>query len=85
MTSMNETFEYLGTLNLQTLIKREKFDIFQTEERKMLMVLDAFLTFKGRYMGVFIHDGGLVEKLEGETKFPEELLIEKFKNILVTT
>ena len=50
--------------------------LFQTEERKMLMVLDQFLTFKGRYMGVYIHDGGLVEKFEGEKEFPPELLIQ---------
>lgn len=50
--------------------------IFQTEERKLLMILDWFLLKRKRYMGVFIHDGGLVEKLEGETQFPEELLVE---------
>ena len=50
--------------------------IFQTEERKILLVWDKFLQEKGRYMAVYIHDGGLVEKLEGETKFPEELLLE---------
>lgn len=46
--------------------------LFQTEERKILMVIDWVLRHQDRYMGVFIHDGGLVEKLEGETKFPEE-------------
>jgi hypothetical protein len=50
--------------------------IFQTEERKCLMALDSFLTSKGRYMGVLIHDGGCVEKLEGELEFPKELLID---------
>jgi hypothetical protein len=50
--------------------------LFQTEERKMLMVWDAFLTFKGRYLSVYIHDGGYVKKLEGETHFPPELLVE---------
>jgi len=55
--------------------------LFQTEERKMLMVWDAYLTFTNRYMGVFIHDGGYVEKLEKETIFPQELLIEGAMNI----
>ena len=50
--------------------------IFQTEERKILLVWDRFLQEKGRYLAVYIHDGGLVEKMEGETKFPEELLAE---------
>lgn len=50
--------------------------IFQTEERKLLMILDWFLTKRNRYMGVFIHDGGLIEKLQGETKFPDELIEE---------
>jgi hypothetical protein len=49
--------------------------IFQTEERKMLMLWDNYLKFNDRYLAVYIHDGGYVEKLEGETKFPEELLL----------
>jgi hypothetical protein len=48
--------------------------IFQTEERKMLFTLDRYLTANNRYMGVYIHDGGLVEKLEKETEFPSNLL-----------
>ena len=55
--------------------------IFQTEERKILLAFDEFLTENNRYLAVYIHDGGLVEKLEGETKFPEELLIEGAKRI----
>ena len=50
--------------------------IFQTEERKMLLEWDAYLTEQNRYLGVFIHDGGYVEKLEKETVFPEELLLD---------
>ena len=50
--------------------------IFQTEERKILMMWDKFLQSKNRYLGIFIHDGGCVEKLEGETEFPKELLQE---------
>ena len=50
--------------------------IFQTEERKLLMMIDWYLSLKKRYMAVFIHDGGYVEKIEGETYFPSELLQE---------
>jgi hypothetical protein len=50
--------------------------VFQTEERKMLMVWDAFLAHNKRNLAVFIHDGGYVEKLEKETQFPPELLEE---------
>jgi hypothetical protein len=50
--------------------------LIQTEERKCLLALDAFLTTNKRFMGVLIHDGGLVEKLEKETEFPVELLRE---------
>ena len=50
--------------------------IFQTEERKVLMFLDYLLKVKhNRNMGIFIHDGGEVEKLDsGETEFPKEIL-----------
>jgi len=47
---------------------------FQTEERKSLMVLDRHLTDHGRTIGVLIHDGCCVEKLDGEISFPQELL-----------
>ena len=46
----------------------------QTIERKCLMALDNYLGKNGRYFGVLIHDGGGVEKLQGETEFPIELL-----------
>jgi hypothetical protein len=49
--------------------------LFQTEERKILMVMDWYLSKINRYMAVYIHDGGLVEKLEGETVFPKEHFI----------
>lgn len=50
--------------------------IFQTDERKILMFYDYLLKVQfNRNMGVFIHDGGLVEKLDnGETQFPTEIL-----------
>jgi hypothetical protein len=46
----------------------------QTEERKCLMALDHFLSKNGRYMGILIHDGGGVERLDGEIEFPHNLL-----------
>jgi len=49
--------------------------VFQTEEAKVLRVLDAYLASVGRIMGVLIHDGGCVEKLSGELEFPSELLV----------
>jgi hypothetical protein len=49
--------------------------LFQTEERKMLMVWDNYLLFRGRNLSVYIHDGGYVKKLDGETYFPPELLV----------
>ena len=48
--------------------------LFQTEERKCLLAWDEFLYSKGRSLDVYIHDGGLVAKLEGEMMFPPELL-----------
>ena len=48
--------------------------ILQTEERKCLMAMVEYLETQKRYMGVLIHDGGGVKKLDGEESFPEELL-----------
>jgi hypothetical protein len=48
--------------------------VLQTEERKALRVLDDYLVSQGRTMSVLIHDGGGVEKLDGELEFPTELL-----------
>ena len=48
--------------------------VLQDEEKKCLRVLDDFLLRMERYMGVLIHDGGAVEKLDGELEFPTELL-----------
>lgn len=59
--------------------------LFQTEERKMLMVWDSYLYYMGRNLSVFIHDGGYVTKLEGETYFPTNLLIEGAEAILKFT
>jgi hypothetical protein len=55
-----------------------KFSLFalilQTEERKCLMAMDAYLTSVDRSMDVLIHDGGCVRKLDDEEEFPEEHL-----------
>ena len=65
----------------QKLVKDKphpKFSLFalilQTEERKCLQAMDSFMDSKGRYVGIYIHDGGEVEKLPGENEFPDDLL-----------
>jgi hypothetical protein len=59
--------------------------VLQTIEKHVLLTLDRFLTEKGRSMDVLIHDGGLVQRLEGETEFPQELLHEAESIILAET
>jgi hypothetical protein len=56
--------------------------IFQTEERKLLMFIDAFMKSKNRNMDVYIHDGGYIRKLEGESCFPEQMLQECSEKML---
>lgn len=48
--------------------------ILQTIERSCLLELDASATRNKRSLDVFIHDGGLIRKLDGEKVFPVELL-----------
>ena len=49
--------------------------IFQTSERKLLMMVDYVMKEKyNRSFSVLIHDGGLILKNEGETTFPIEIL-----------
>ena len=50
--------------------------VYQTEERKCLMAVARALEARGRRMDVFIHDGGLVRKREGEAELPKVLLRE---------
>jgi len=56
----------------------KKFSLFalmiQTEERKCLFEIDKYMMSVGRSVSVLIHDGMAVEKLEGETVFPQEHL-----------
>lgn len=50
--------------------------ILQSEERKCLIALDRSLARVGRRLDVYIHDGGLVFKKEGETALPSSFLRE---------
>lgn len=59
--------------------------LFQTEERKLILVWDAYLTYNNRKLAVLIHDGGYVEKLDKETEFPVELLEQGSQMIFNTT
>lgn len=59
--------------------------ILQTIERSCLLELDKSATKHKRSLDVYIHDGGLIQKLPGEKKFPDELLREFEKDILANT
>lgn len=50
--------------------------LFQTDERKILMFYRFLLKIKyNRVLGIPIHDGGGVEKIDnGETEFPKEIM-----------
>lgn len=50
--------------------------VLQTIERECLLSIDNALKKKGREIDVYLHDGGLVRKLQGETEFPLTLLKE---------
>ena len=87
-TFFPEVFSVMNNLALMypdiyTACKRRKTDnaigsccaqILQTEERKCLEVLDYALGCYDRNLAVYIHDGGYVEKLNGEKSFPEHIL-----------
>jgi hypothetical protein len=55
--------------------------IFQTKERELLMYFDFLLGKWGRCLSVLIHDGGYVEKIDGETEIPSDILQECGKMI----
>ena len=59
--------------------------VLQDRERFLFETFDQFLVSKGRYVGVPIHDGGLVEKAEGERVFPETILREAETHLLAVT
>jgi hypothetical protein len=46
----------------------------QTIERDILLEVERELERHGRHMDTYIHDGGLVRKLEGEVEFPQAIL-----------
>ena len=48
--------------------------VIQDLEFNILQFIDKTLKSLGRSMDVYIHDGGLVRKLDGETHFPVDLL-----------
>ena len=48
--------------------------VLQTEERKCLIEMDYAFARQNRSLDVYIHDGGLVRKKEGEMRIPEEVL-----------
>lgn len=57
----------------------------QTEEHKILMAIDQSLKQQGRSMDVFIFDGGLVKRKEGEDELPENVLRGCEKHVQDTT
>jgi len=59
--------------------------ILQTEERECLLNIDQSLTKRGRYMDVYMHDGGLVRKKDNEEYFPKALLEEIEKDVFLNT
>lgn len=56
--------------------------VVQNEERLILMVIDSSLRSQGRNMDVFIHDGGLVRKLENEQEFPVDIITKCEKDVM---
>ena len=48
--------------------------ILQDTEFRILRFIDHFFQTKDRFMDCYIHDGGLVRKMDGEHSFPESLL-----------
>ncbi len=48
--------------------------VLQTEERSCLLALDHSLARQGRSLDVYIHDGGLVRKKDGESHLSESIL-----------
>jgi hypothetical protein len=59
--------------------------VLQTEERRVLLAMDSALGRLGRSLDVYIHDGGLVRKKEGELEFPAEVLRAVEADVLRTT
>lgn len=51
-------------------------NVLQDIEFKILREIDLMLQKRGRSMDVFIHDGGLVRRIDDEKEFPKEILLE---------
>lgn len=56
--------------------------MLQTEERKCLMEIDAFMKSKNRDVDIYIHDGCEIRKLEGELEFPKQLMRDAEAHVL---
>jgi len=56
--------------------------VVQNEERLILMAIHSSLIVQKRNMDVFIHDGGLVRKLENELEFPVDIIPKCEKDVL---
>ena len=72
--SRNEHLQYLVSKKTQNKKYCLLAHILQTEERKAILALDAYLTSKKRNVDILIHDGCEVRKLDNEEYFPYELL-----------
>lgn len=59
--------------------------ILQTIERNCLLSMDRALSRRGRTLDVYIHDGGLVRKKEGEAAFPNAVLKEVEEDVFSET
>jgi phage/plasmid-associated DNA primase len=55
--------------------------VLQDMERQHLLFLSSYLEINGRYMGVYIHDGGLIEKLPAEKEF-DDMLRKKCEDVV---
>ena len=75
IVSLSEWTEHIKFLRgKENRMGRALSYIMQTIERSCLLELDASATRNKRSLDVFIHDGGLIRKLDGEKVFPVELL-----------
>ena len=81
--SRNVSFTYADIykkVSARRITDREKQStclsyVLNTEEHKILMVVNNFMEQNGRKVGALIFDGCLVEKLAGESEMDQRLLI----------
>ncbi len=71
---------YSSHLDLAKKLKKDSNSVMsyvlQTIERNCLLAMDKACSIRGRSMEVYIHDGGLIRKLDDEKEFPIQLLRE---------